>query len=77
MLIPAAMFIEEAVDQLKAIRASGTTAALNDQRKELEEATGDYAGSEFSQGYELGLQTARVILMQSPKAVAAGVSDIL
>lgn len=74
MQIPAAMFIEEAVDMLReGIGAS----VVADQRKELHVAVGDRATEEFAQGYELGLQTARCLLIQSPKAEQAGVADIL
>ena len=74
MQIPAAMFIEEAQDMLETELPIEQRLA---QQKELHVAVGDLATEEFSKGYHLGLETARVILMQSPKAVAAGVSDIL
>lgn len=69
MIIPAAMFIEAARDQLKTIPA----AVLLDQRRELRVAVGIEASENFRRGYELGLQTARVLLETMPAAVAAGV----
>lgn len=68
MIIPAAIQIEAARDQLLNV----DPAALLDQRKELHEAVGA-TGTQFKSGYELGLQTARVILKTMPKAIAAGV----
>lgn len=57
MQVPAAMFIESAkemVDKLDpAVRA--------DQRKELHVAVG-HKSDDFAAGYELGLQTGRVVL---------------
>lgn len=60
--VPAAMFIESAIDMLKTVE----TPMLLDQRKELHVAVGDRATKEFADGYELGLQTARVCLMLTP-----------
>lgn len=60
-VVPAAMFIEAAVDSLK----DAKMAMLVDQRKELHEAIGEVSIA-YQQGYELGLQTARVCLALEP-----------
>ena len=59
--VPAAMFIESAVDMLK----EADPRTMQDQRKELHVAVGDKS-EDFIQGYELGLQTARVCVMLTP-----------
>ena len=69
MEIPSAMMIESAAEELNDV----TQPNLDAQRKELESAMGDQP-DEFQAGYELGLQTARVMLQGDPKAVAAGVT---
>lgn len=68
MIIPAAEFIEAARDQI----AKVSSGDLLDQRLELRAAC-SYAPEQFQRGYELGLQTARVMLETMPAAVAAGV----
>jgi hypothetical protein len=67
------MFIEEAAEMLRTV----DPAVLADQRKELHVAHVGPGTEDFACGYEMGLQTARVVLMQSPKAAAAGVADLL
>lgn len=69
MIIPAAEFIEAARDQLKTVDSR----PLLRQRRELREAVGSELSEVFCRGYELGLQTARVLLETMPAAVAAGV----
>jgi hypothetical protein len=68
MQIPAAEFIEAAQDMLPELDPS----VRKDQRRELHVAIGEEP-EDFVRGYELGIQTARVLLMANPKAVAAGV----
>lgn len=60
MQIPAAMFIESAVDSLKNVDVK----KLCEQDKELEEAVG-IKSSDYINGYRLGLQVARTILATS------------
>jgi hypothetical protein len=81
MVIPAAMFIEMAAEALVQ-GAEGDAAAIADEKKELH-AFGDSraqsvgatgVSSDFTIGYLLGLETARVLLAVNPKAVQAGVS---
>lgn len=67
MISPAAMFIEAAVDSLKELKTSGNW-IIAAQRKELHEAMGDQS-PDFQAGYELGLQTARVLLAGNLVAV--------
>jgi hypothetical protein len=76
MVIPAAAFIEEAADVLKRLHATEADALL-DQRKELHVANVGPDTEDFRQGYELGLQTARVILAQTPAAQLAGLGGVL
>lgn len=82
MIIPAAMFIEMAVDQLKDPAYVGKNAAwLADQLRELDCAypmACDKADT-FGAGYQLGLATARVILAGSVALARAGVKaeDVL
>lgn len=64
--VPAAMIIEMAVDSLK----DAEVPMLQDQRKELHEAIGEVS-LEYQQGYELGLQTARIIVQLAPDPPAA------
>lgn len=71
MIVPAAMFIESAIDMLKDNTVPVDVRA--DQAKELTFATGDH-DPQFIAGYELGLQVARVLLMGNMKAVLAGVT---
>jgi hypothetical protein len=62
MLIPAAMFIESAVDMLKDVSQEH----LDDQTKELESALGAHLSEYTPQAaYNLGLQTARIIILGS------------
>lgn len=74
MIAPAAMFIEAAADQLKSPNAfAGHEWLLESQRKELASAVPG-ASDEFRAGYELGVQTARVLLSGMPAAVLNKVS---
>lgn len=72
MQIPAAMMIESAKDMVPkldpAVRAK--------QQRELHVAVGEES-PDFVRGYEIGLQTARVMLMTNPKAIQAGVSEVI
>jgi len=70
MLIPAAMFIETALDQVKTL----VDAVRADQLKELHTAIGAQATEEVAAGYLLGLQTARVVLSGMPAAIQNKVS---
>ena len=78
MLIPAAGFIEIASDQLAKCEGGELAAAVADQQRELQEAKGTVS-QEFSEGYALGLQTARVILETSSLLALKGVKaeDVL
>lgn len=74
MIVPAAMMIEAAIDQLKSATAFSADAwVLRDQRKELDSAVPN-ASEDFKSGYELGVQTARVLLSGMPAAVFNKVS---
>jgi hypothetical protein len=75
MQIPAAMFIESAAEELDGMRERHDV-TLKAQRKELHVAVGDQP-DEFIRGYELGLQTARVMLTMSVPAQQAGLADLL
>lgn len=69
MQVPAAMFIESAVDTL----GKGLPAAqVMDQWKELEEAVGP-CSQDKKDGYTLGLQVARVILRENPELIQKGI----
>lgn len=66
MIVPNAAMIETAVDQLKRDDLwKGHEWVLPDQQKELEEAVGDRATNDFRAGFELGLQTARVLVAET------------
>lgn len=69
MVIPAAMTIEMANDSLKQVEPL----YLELQAKSLTEACGPVS-SDFIKGYELGLQTGRVILEGNKNAVEAKVT---
>ena len=71
MIIPAAMFIESAVDMLK--DGALTDEQREAQKKEFKFAIPD-ATDETVRGYELGLQVMRILLMGNQKAVEAGVT---
>lgn len=74
MIVPAAMFIEMAVDQLKSSATfAGQEWVREDQQKELFSAVPNIS-DDFKAGYELGLQTARVLLSGMPAAVLNKVS---
>lgn len=77
MQIPSAGFIEIAVDQVKAMSSAGSL-ALKDQQRELEEAKGTVS-DDFSAGYALGVQVARVLIETSPLLAIKGVKaeDVL
>ena len=70
MIYPAAMFIEAAEDMLKSISDEDKS----HQRQELFAACGDRATGAFGDGYLLGLQTARVILMGSVRVAQARIN---
>lgn len=69
MQIPPAGLIEAAKDEVPTVASS----VRADQRKELGVATGAAPGSDFAAGYELGLQTARVMIRQNTSLVYHGV----
>lgn len=74
MIAPSAMFIESAMDQLKSPDTfAGHEWVTPTQHKELLCAV-PTASNDFSMGYELGLQTARVLLSGMPAAVLNKVS---
>jgi len=74
MIAPAAMTIESAIDQLKSPTAFvGHEWVLPAQQKELASAV-PQASNDFKAGYELGIQTARVLLSGMPAAVFNKVS---
>lgn len=83
MLSPAAMQIESAADCLKDVSTFVRISQLKelrsfgDVRAQAIGATG--LSDDFKKGYELGLQTARVVLMMSGQLVQKGVkaSDLL
>jgi hypothetical protein len=75
MQIPAAMFIESAAEELDGMRERHDM-NLKAQRKELHVAVGDQS-EDFNRGYELGLQTARVMLTMSVPAQQAHLADFL
>lgn len=67
VILPDSM-IEEAEDSLKDLDVS----SQEEQLKELHEACGD-RGADFDHAFLLGVQTARVYLLQNPPAVEAGI----
>jgi hypothetical protein len=74
MQAPAAMMIETAIDELKSPATfAGHEWVLPAQQKELESAVPS-ASADFKAGYELGVQTARVLLAEIPAAVMNKVS---
>lgn len=79
MQAPAAGFIEAAVEQLK--KHVTPDWIRNSQRKELISAvpTASEDKPDFINGYELGLETARIIIMTNMKLNQAGIDpkDIL
>ena len=68
MVIPAAMQIESAIDTLKTVE----TDYLADQLKELHSAVGDKS-DDFQAGYQLGLETARVMIATNVQIIQKGV----
>lgn len=78
MQSPNAEQIETAIDQLKSTMMPQWL--LDSQKKELYSAgPKGYDTNDFANGYELGLQTARVVIAQSMVVVLAKISpaDIL
>jgi hypothetical protein len=83
MQSPAVMFIESAVDMLKTVPEWMRQSQLKelhsfgDARAQRLGASG--VSVDFQKGYELGLQTARVIIMTSPAVMLKGVKpeDVL
>jgi hypothetical protein len=74
MIVPPAMTIEAAIDQLKSQDAfAGHEWVLPAQRKELSSVVPS-ASDDFKAGYELGIQTSRVLLSGMPSAVLHDVS---
>ena len=77
MQAPPAELIETAADQLPDVPTFirrdqlSELISFGDQRAIALGATG--VSPDFSKGYELGLQTARVMLARDPKAAAAGI----
>jgi hypothetical protein len=69
MIIPADSTIEEAVDSLKQLNQS----IRDEQRRQLRAALGIRASEEFENGYELGLQTARMLVANGP---APGATEV-
>jgi hypothetical protein len=68
MIAPSAMIIEIATDQLKSPATfAGHTWVPAAQRKELHSALPD-ASEDFTTGFELGIQTARVLLLGNRQA---------
>jgi hypothetical protein len=65
MQIPPAGLIEAAKDELSTVEVP----VLIDQRKELHVANVGPDTKDFRLGYELGLQTARVMIRQNPDVV--------
>lgn len=68
--IPGAPFIEEAIDTMK---DELTQHQLDEQEKELVEAIGDKATEDMRKGYNLGLMTARVMVLQSTYLLSKGI----
>jgi hypothetical protein len=75
MVVPAAMFIEEAVDVLKQKDQKHTQAELHELAVACPTPASLIGGtaSDFEAGYQLGLTVMRVLLLQNPKAVQAGI----
>ena len=71
MLVPADSQIESAVDSLKQL-TQDRPSLVAAQSQELHEALGAQS-EDFIKGYNLGLQTARVILATSPELILHGV----
>lgn len=76
MLAPNAEQIETAAEQIKQGQLSGFI--RDSQRKELHSAVGAVS-DDFVRGYELGVQTARVVLQGSTALMLKGVDpkDVL
>ena len=75
MQVPAAAQIEAAQDQLKQLAdpANKHNWVLADQQKELSSALGA-PSDDFRKGYELGVQSGRVMIETNPVAQANGIS---
>lgn len=67
MIVPAAEFIEIAVDQVKQL----PKAQLAGQLEELGDALGQGTSPDLRLGYQIGLQTARVVLQGLQPAMDA------
>lgn len=65
---PPAEIIETALDDLK----SSDTEMRESQQSELHSATGK-TSTDFARGYELGLQTARMMIARNVKIQANGI----
>ena len=83
MLSPAAMFIESAVDNFKTVPEWLRKSQLSELQSFGDKRAQDFGASglsdDFKKGYELGLQTARVIIAGSAALVLKGVNpqDVL
>lgn len=73
MNVPAATFIEMAVEELKTLDQK----QLEDQSRELDSALGKPATQENIYFYSLGLQTARVLLTENIGIERAGLADVV
>lgn len=74
MIVPAAMMIETAIDQLKdPTYVDANREFLDKQIKELDSVLPGQP-EPFHVGYQLGIQTARVLLSGMPSAVFNKVS---
>lgn len=74
MIAPSAMMIETAIDELKSSETFvGHEWVLAAQQKELASAVPN-ASDDFKTGYELGIQTIRVLLSGMPAAVLNKIS---
>ena len=74
MIVPASEMIEMAIDQLKSETVfAGNEWVLPDQQKELNSVLPN-SSNDFKAGYELGIQTARVLLSTTPSAIINKVS---
>lgn len=75
MIVPNAQMIEQAEGQLKDPKFRALHGWVwPDQQKELLTAVPDIASMKPEDAYELGVQSARVLIAGLPKASALGVS---
>ena len=69
MQVPSAGFVEAAQEKLKRQDPD----VLADESRELKQAVGEGVGEGFTNGYLLGLETARVMLLGHPLLPLKGV----